>query len=994
MPQYTYPDDFEGTFWTVVDGAYYVSTVGNDITGNGSPRNPFLTVEKAFSLALDGEKIVIGPDEYVSYAPSDITPGGAHLPCRLATTENFDLSSGGLQEIDDVPTQLGDRILVWKQTDQKQNGIYEASDGSWTRASDFNATISIVSGKLVPVLEGTANGQKTFRHITTGSITLDVTEIEFLKAAITHWGELEGSLSDQEDLDAALTLKADKSNVLERDNTGTYTPSADYHPATKKFVEDQIASLDKATPKGLMDCSANPNYPAGTLGDYYYVSVEGKIGGASGPTAQFGDKIQCIADNAGGTHASVGSSWIIFQGNLDKATTTEAEGGTDDEKYLTSKKGYDGWYSWINSKTVSELNTAAKVIVGAINELHSGKASSVHNHDASQITPGTFSEGSYGFSGGSVWNYQNPTDGVASLGWEDNYLRYRFGGTATPLGIRLDHYDSVKIILNRTGQSSFVDGITTSLFDVDNLRLDGNMLSSSNINGNIILSPNGSGIVDVTNSLCVAGTLTINSPVTPMILKDTGESAGSGYWRIINEANRFRLDKATGALDDFTEYGNLLNIGEDHLDVGGTTFGDYSGTIRIGVNNGNVSVGSTSLGGGKLASFLAEDSNDTATMEQYAFSIVNPLNATNEEVGIAFRISSAWESYTPGAAISHERTGPDSVGKLHFKTRTGTGTSTPLATALTIDNQQNVGIGVVSPVDKLHIQGTGVNVGVLIEETAGSHNSFVRFRRSAQDWYIGQIGDGDFKIVDNLAEGGETLAVQIDGAGRIGFGAAPIAGVQAFVNGVLRVGSLNFPTADGTSGQALITNGSGTLSFASVSSGGISNIEDSGSNVRNSSSGTGYFQWKNLRMNGNTLQSINTNGNILFAPNGSGKVDISSNLTVGGTGTAADWIATSDERLKSNMEGFGAVLERIALLKGKFSKFKWKESGSSDIGYSAQSVLAVFPEIVNVSKENILGLSYGKLGGIALEGIAELNEELLRMRKEMEEIRDCLLKLE
>jgi len=38
--------------------------------------------------------------------------------------------------------------------------------------------------------------------------------------------------------DQDLTALALKSNVLEKDNTDSYTPSADYHPATKKYVDD------------------------------------------------------------------------------------------------------------------------------------------------------------------------------------------------------------------------------------------------------------------------------------------------------------------------------------------------------------------------------------------------------------------------------------------------------------------------------------------------------------------------------------------------------------------------------------------------------------------------------------------------------------------------------------------------------------------------------------------------------------------------------------
>lgn len=68
--------------------------------------------------------------------------------------------------------------------------------------------------------------------------------------------------------------------------------------------------------KGNVDCSANPNYPAASKGDTYYVSVAGKIGGASGVTVAVGDAVICKADNAGGSEASVGTSWFVLEKNL------------------------------------------------------------------------------------------------------------------------------------------------------------------------------------------------------------------------------------------------------------------------------------------------------------------------------------------------------------------------------------------------------------------------------------------------------------------------------------------------------------------------------------------------------------------------------------------------------------------------------------------------------------------------------------------------------
>jgi hypothetical protein len=74
--------------------------------------------------------------------------------------------------------------------------------------------------------------------------------------------------------------------------------------------------------KGQIDCSANPNYPAADAGDYYRVSVAGKIGGASGTSVQAGDTVLCIADGtASGDQATVGTSWRIDKTVNGPATT-------------------------------------------------------------------------------------------------------------------------------------------------------------------------------------------------------------------------------------------------------------------------------------------------------------------------------------------------------------------------------------------------------------------------------------------------------------------------------------------------------------------------------------------------------------------------------------------------------------------------------------------------------------------------------------------------
>lgn len=94
--------------------------------------------------------------------------------------------------------------------------------------------------------------------------------------------------------------------------------------ALVSYVDGAIASAVTGLQeiKGSLNCSANPNYPAASSGDTYRVSVAGRIGGLSGPLVSVGDMVIAFSDNAGGTHAEVGSSWAIGESNIQGITST------------------------------------------------------------------------------------------------------------------------------------------------------------------------------------------------------------------------------------------------------------------------------------------------------------------------------------------------------------------------------------------------------------------------------------------------------------------------------------------------------------------------------------------------------------------------------------------------------------------------------------------------------------------------------------------------
>lgn len=100
---------------------------------------------------------------------------------KAATTANITLS--GEQTIDGIAVVEDERVLVWNQTDDTENGIYDVATTSWARSKDFNGVRDAAEGSLVYVIGGTSYGGLLFQLTTTddpivfgtSSITFNIT---------------------------------------------------------------------------------------------------------------------------------------------------------------------------------------------------------------------------------------------------------------------------------------------------------------------------------------------------------------------------------------------------------------------------------------------------------------------------------------------------------------------------------------------------------------------------------------------------------------------------------------------------------------------------------------------------------------------------------------------------------------------------------------------------------------------------------------------------
>lgn len=100
---------------------------------------------------------------------------------RAATTANITLS--GTQTIDGVSVIAGERVLVKNQSTGADNGIYVCAAGAWSRATDADTSAEVTAGMLVPVAEGTTNGDTIWLLTTNDPITLGSTALTFSQFA-------------------------------------------------------------------------------------------------------------------------------------------------------------------------------------------------------------------------------------------------------------------------------------------------------------------------------------------------------------------------------------------------------------------------------------------------------------------------------------------------------------------------------------------------------------------------------------------------------------------------------------------------------------------------------------------------------------------------------------------------------------------------------------------------------------------------------------------
>lgn len=169
----------------LADGANFVKKDGTVVmTGNldfGNQKGVNLGTPTANGDATNKSYV----DGLIATLPSAYKYRNVHV----ASTANIDLSNPGTDTFDGHTLTSGQRILVWQQSTQSQNGIYvfNGSSSALTRATDSDAWDEL-TGTLVYVDQGTTYGDKRFYCTSNTGGTLG-------SSAVTYVQDLAGTLS-------------------------------------------------------------------------------------------------------------------------------------------------------------------------------------------------------------------------------------------------------------------------------------------------------------------------------------------------------------------------------------------------------------------------------------------------------------------------------------------------------------------------------------------------------------------------------------------------------------------------------------------------------------------------------------------------------------------------------------------------------------------------------------------------------------------------------
>lgn len=125
-------------------------------------------------------------------------------------------------------------------------------------------------------------------------------------------------------------------------------------------------------------------------------------------------------------------------------------------------------------------------------------------------------------------------------------------------------------------------------------------------------------------------------------------------------------------------------------------------------------------------------------------------------------------------------------------------------------------------------------------------------------------------------------------------------------------------------------------------------------------------------------------GNVIYCNRGI-TIDGSNNLAVTGSVTAGSFLYSSDRSLKTNIQPLKDALAKVQQLNGV--SFNWKSNGEKSLGFIAQDVEKVLPELVSGAEGN-KAVAYGNIVAVLVEAVKEQQKQIDDLKIQIQELKE------
>lgn len=407
-----------------------------------------------------------------------------------------------------------------------------------------------------------------------------------------------------------------------------------------------------------------------------------------------------------------------------------------------------------------------------------------------------------------------------------------------------------------------------------------------------------------------------------------------------------------------------------------TGSGDYStvmGESTTGLGNHSTAMGygtfanadySTAMGTGTVASGISATAMGASSTASGAYSTAmgNSTFAKASGGTVVGLYNNNSDNPNPFSPAPSDRL---------FQIGNGDAANNIRSNALTVLRDGSVGIGTTTPMQTLDVAGR-MNVSNGVIQKGGTAIT------STSDLGLYSQGSGEWmRLVTNNAP----IQFYTDG------GAGTTQQMSILSNGNVGIGTTS------PSQKLAVTTASSNASIASfTSSGGFGQLLISNSTTNVDIGATTSFGYAGTN---NAFDFVLRTGAVsrIFLQHSSGNVGIGTNspsqrLTVAGNICATGTIgACSDIRYKTNLLPLSNVLASVLSLNPIYYNWKRDFKGYTDqrqIGFSAQEVEKLYPEMVQTDAEGYKAVDYSRMTPVLVEAIKEQQQEISQLKAKLE----------